>query len=202
MRLRLALLLLVAVAVAGVAVALHSRRSHPEGPLRRSAVALVGDSLNVGVEPYLRELLRGWIFHVDDEVGRPTATGLDQLRAAGAALSPYVVVSLGTNDPSSAVDAFRGDVEAALRIAGPARCVVWATIHRDGDAYGGFDRVLHDEAARNRNLRVVEWAAMVRAHPDWLAPDGIHASPQGYRARAVAVAVALQGCPATAAPAR
>lgn len=154
----------------------------------------MGDSLNLGIEPALRETLPRWAFHADDVVGRATAAGVERLRAAGTSLAPYVVVSLGTNDPSSGVAAFRSDVSEALQFAGPRRCVVWATIRRDGTAYEEFNRVLRAAAARNRNVRLVEWAEMIDKHPEWLASDGIHGSPDGYAARAEAVVGAMRSC--------
>jgi lysophospholipase L1-like esterase len=159
-----------------------------------SKVLLVGDSLNVGIEQNLRDRLPRWQVSADDEIGRPTATGVERLRAAGASLAPYLVLSLGTNDSASEVDAFRGDVAEALRIAGPNRCVVWATIHRDGNADDSFNGVLRAAATRNRNVRLVEWAEMIDKHPEWLALDGIHGNPDGYAARAEAVVAAMRSC--------
>ena len=155
---------------------------------------MVGDSLNLGTEQPLREALRGWTFRTDDVVGRDTATGIERLRAERSSLAPYVAVSLGTNDPSSAVDSFRSDVDATLSIVGSRRCVIWATIHRDGSAYDAFNEVLRAAASRNRNVRLVEWSVMVDKHPDWLAFDGIHGNPAGYVARAAAVVAAMRSC--------
>src|SRR5262249_39212349 len=99
---------LLAVVIAGAAA---ESVAHPlpiggrsSAPLQRGAVSLVGDSLNVGVEPYLQEALDGWTIATDDVVGRSTETGLEHLREKGAGLGQYVVISLGTNDPSDAVD--------------------------------------------------------------------------------------------------
>ena len=195
MRGRIVVIGLLAVVVAGVVVSQITRRGSSKPALAPGEVSLVGDSLNVGVEPYLEEDLRGWQINADDELGRSTAIGIERLKAKGATLAPYVVVSLGTNDPVGAVDAFRSSVADALRVAGSDRCIVWATIHRDGDAYEPFNEVLRAAASRNRNLRLVEWTSMVRDHPDWLVGDGIHGSAAGYRARAHAVVDALQACP-------
>ena len=163
--------------------------------MKPGEASLVGDSLNLGVEPYLRVELRRWLIVADDELGRPTADRRRALKAKGASLAPYVVISLGTNDPVDTVDAFRASVAEVLRLAGPSRCVVWVTIHRDGDAYEPFNEVLRAEASGNRNLRLVEWTSMIRAHPDFLAADGIHATPAGYQARARAIVDALRACP-------
>lgn len=201
MRRRILVIGVLAVVVAGVAtgvLAPGSSRRHaaPRAvpALAPGGVSLVGDSLNVGIEPYLRELLGERAFTADDVVGRPTAVGLEHLRAGAASLGRYVVVSLGTNDPVESADAFRAGLAEAVRLVG-SRCLVWATIHRDGDAYAGFNAILRAQAARTRNLRLVDWSAMVDAHPDWLGPDGIHAGPEGYRARAQAVLDAMRTCP-------
>ena len=197
MRRRLLLILALGLAVALAAAAVVARErtpGHGAAPLPPSSVSLIGDSLNLGMEPVLQEALPRWTVHTDDVVGRGTATGLERLRAAGSSLALYVVVSLGTNDPVSGVDAFRTDVAEALQIAGPRRCVVWATIHRDGSAYDSFNDVLRAAAKRNRNLRLVEWAQMIDKHTDWLAFDGIHGNPDGYAARADAVVAAMRSC--------
>lgn len=184
----------VALAIAIPAVVTRERR-HPRNTvaLPASSVSLVGDSLNVGIEPALQAALPNWTFETDDVVGRGTETGLERLRAAGSSLAPYVVISLGTNDPSSEVDAFRRDVDEVLRITGRRRCVVWATIHRDG-GYDAFNDVLRAAAKRNRNLRLVDWSAMIDAHPDWLAFDGIHGNADGYAARVAAVVDEMRSC--------
>jgi len=191
---RIVVIGLVLVASAAVALGWQHRANAPATPAP-SRVSLVGDSLNVGVEQYLRNELPGWQIDADDEVGRSTAVGLERLHAAGTGLAPYVVVSLGTNDPSQGVDAFRADVAEALRLAGGSRCVVWVAIRRDGDAYEAFNAVLRGIAGAARNLRVVDWPALVEEHPEYVASDGVHATPDGYRVRARAIADALRGCP-------
>ncbi len=188
----LALALLVVSAV--VAVVLIGRDSSRPQSAHPSAVSLVGDSLNVGIEPYLSRYLRGWRISANDESGRGTATGIDELRAGGSTLAPALVISLGTNDDPTAVSAFRRDVRTVLRLAGPDRCVAWPTIARDGDAYVEFNDVLRQESQRSGNLHVVDWARMVSEHPEWLAADGIHATPDGYAHRARSVARVLREC--------
>jgi lysophospholipase L1-like esterase len=190
-RARIAVAAAVAVVIAaGVALAV-TRGDHRSLP---HAVSLVGDSLNVGVEPYLAAELHDWRLSTDDVPGRATAEGLDAVRRAGGGLHSHVLVSLGTNDISTGVDTFRADVREALSLAGPHRCVVWFTIFRAGEQSIALNDVLREEANRAANLRLVDWAALVRAHPNWLSADGIHATPAGYAARARAAATALQAC--------
>jgi lysophospholipase L1-like esterase len=188
-------LTIIALLVAGVTALFVVRQrddgssDHPAG-----AVTLIGDSLNVGTEPYLPDELHTWRIVTNDRIGRTTAEGLVELESGHTELAPTLVVSLGTNDPPEEVDGFRSDVAHLLRLAGPDRCVVWATIWRDGRPNDAFNGVLRDAASGNGRLRIVEWAAMVHEHPDWLAADGLHGNATGYRARARAVASAVQSC--------
>jgi len=166
----------------------------PAATAARGTVTLLGDSLNVGVERYLPDALPGWTVVANDRVGRSTPEGIAELEAGRPQLSSHVVVSLGTNDPPGAVAAFRADVSRMLELVGPNRCVVWATIWRDGAPNDAFNAVLRDAAEANRRVRLVEWAEMARAHPELLADDGLHGNEDGYRERARAVAEATTGC--------
>ena len=202
MRHRIVIVAAVVVVVAGIVVDAITDPLHlvhrSKLALQRGSVTLVGDSLNVGVEPYLEQELRGWDVQTDDMVGRPTATGLEHLASRTPTLGRYVVISLGTNDPESSVSAFSAAIGDVLGLAGDRRCVVWATIHRDGEAYEPFNDALRAAASKHHNLRLVDWAGMVRAHPSWLVPDGVHATPDGYRERAKAVVAAMRACPPAA----
>jgi lysophospholipase L1-like esterase len=185
--------LLVIVALAALFVE-HRRDATTSAAVTRGTATLVGDSLNVGVEPYLPAALPHWTIVTNDRVGRTTAEGIDELEAGRAPLSPYVVVSLGTNDSADGAESFRADVARVLKLIGPNRCVIWATIWRNGKPNDAFNGVLRDAADANQRVRLVEWAAMVQAHPDWLAGDRLHGNETGYRERARAVAAATRSC--------
>ena len=146
---------------------------------RRGTATLLGDSLNVGVERYLGDALPGWRIVADDRSDGRRPRGSRRSRPDRPPLSSHVVVSLGTNDPPTGVSAFRADVARLLALVGPNRCVVWATIWRDGAPNDAFNAVLRDAASANRRLRLVEWADMVEEHPDWLADDGLHGNETG-----------------------
>jgi lysophospholipase L1-like esterase len=164
-----------------------------EARAKTGSMTMVGDSLNVGVEPYLADALPGWRIATDDVVGRGSDDGIAALERFGSDLAPVVVVSLGTNDTQSDVDGFRADVREVLSHVGDRRCVVWATIWRR-QANDPFNDVLADEARANQALELVEWDEMVTKHPEWLTRDGVHATPEGYAARAGAIADAASAC--------
>jgi lysophospholipase L1-like esterase len=184
--------LLLVAALAAVLVERH-RNATPSAGQSRGTATLVGDSLNVGIERYLPDALPHWKVVANDRVGRTTDEGIAELEAGRPALSPYVVVSLGTNDTPD-VPGFRTDVARVLALIGPNRCVMWATIWRNGKPDDAANGVLREAAAANHRVRLVEWAAMAKAHPDWLAADHIHGNETGYRERARAVAAATRSC--------
>lgn len=186
-------LLLVAVAVAALAVAgfvLVDRGGGNERVV--GSVTTLGDSLNVGIEPYLDEELDGWSIDHHNQSGRRTHEGIAELRALGRNVAPVVVVSLGTNDFDSSSATFRQQVEELLELTGPRRCVIWATIWFAGPHE--FNDVLRDAAGRHRNLELADWASLVEERPELLAADGIHGSPEGYARRAEQAAAIARRC--------
>ncbi|HEY7178500.1 MAG TPA: hypothetical protein VH305_04935 [Gaiella sp.] len=191
MRSTLALVLVAALALAVLAV---RRGGDGSSATTKGAVTLVGDSLNVGIEPYLAKELPGWQIDAHDQVGRATREGVDELRTRRGSLAPVVVVSLGTNDAAGSEAEFRALVDDAIELVGPARCLVWATIVRDGEERAGFDQVLRDASEAHPNMRLVEWASLVSDDESLLALDRVHGTPEGYARRAEETARAIGDC--------
>jgi lysophospholipase L1-like esterase len=156
-----------------------------------------GDSLAVGTQPYLPQELRRWKVAQSVSVSRHAFEGADVMRAYGRSLPRVIHVSLGTNDDPRTVDAFRAAIREVMEVAGPRRCVVWANIVRPpvaGASYAGYNRALAQESRPRKNLRVVNWAGMVRKNPQWLAGDGVHVNAEGYRERAKTIARSVRRC--------
>jgi hypothetical protein len=170
----------------------------PAGAQALSRRLLVdGDSLAVGTQPYLPQELKRWKMIQSATVSRHAFEGADIMRAYGRSLPRVIHVSLGTNDDPRNVDAFRAAIREVMDVAGSRRCVVWANIVRPpvaGASYAGYNRALAQESRPRENLRVVNWAQMVRDHPQWIGGDGVHVNPDGYRARAKAVARSVRRC--------
>lgn len=188
---RLSLVIVLAVAIA-VAVYVATRPDDDTRSREAGAATLVGDSLNVGIEPYLADALPGWGIDAHDRVGRSTAEGVAELERLRGRLGRVVVVSLGTNDADGSEPAFGRLVGRAIEIVGPNRCLVWATIVRAGAERTGFDEVLR--RAADDDLRLVEWARMVDEDPSLLAADAVHGTPAGYDDRARKTADAVRAC--------
>ena len=191
MRITLALVLAVAI---GAAIVVARQSDDESGATDTGAVTLVGDSLNIGIEPYLAKELPGWRVDPHDRVGRATVEGVDELRALRRALAPVVVVSLGTNDAEGSEQPFRTLVDDAIAVVGPNRCLIWATVVRDGAERIGFDRVLRAASAAHQNVRLVDWASLVSDDPSLLAGDRVHGTPDGYARRAAETARAIRAC--------
>jgi lysophospholipase L1-like esterase len=160
-----------------------------------SSVLVIGDSLAVGLRPYLAEQL-GTDVAWDAKSGRTTPQGLVALRAALKIVRPTtVVVSLGTNDGSSPVR-FQDRINRTLTAIGD-RCVVWANIYRPArkGPYAPLNAVLAGEATRVRHLHLVDWLGAVRRQAVTL-PDGLHPDPAGFEYRGKLIADAVKAdCP-------
>jgi hypothetical protein len=165
--------------------------------VHRRALFHVGDSLGVGTKPYLPQALPDWRVRQSVEVARHTPEAISILRHRNG-LPGVIVVGAGGNDDPRNVEAFRDSVRAARRIAGPTRCLVWPNLYSRrpiaGTTFAGYNSVLEQFDDRYRSFRVVDWAGIVRRHPGWLAADGVHVNPTGYRARARAIAVQAKRC--------
>jgi lysophospholipase L1-like esterase len=152
----------------------------------------VGDSLNVGDQPYLDDELGGWSIDHHDQGGRRTQEGIDELDSLGRDVGQVLVVSLGTNDVDGDPATFRRQVEEVVARAGPRRCVIWMTIWLGGPH--PFNDVLRGSAALHRNLHLLDWAELVEQEPELLASDGVHATPDGYARRAEEIARVAREC--------
>ena len=191
---RIFLVLGLALTIAVAAIGLARGRGEPAVDAT-GALTLVGDSLNVGTAPYLRDELPGWRVDAHDRVGRTTREGVEVLSALDERLAPVVVVSLGTNDPDGSEETFRALVDEAIEIVGANRCLLWATIVRGGTGRAAFDLVLEQASAAHPNVRLVAWAAMVGDDASLLAADLVHGTADGYARRAEETARAVRACP-------
>jgi hypothetical protein len=157
-----------------------------------SPVLVVGDSLAVGLEPYLAPMVAPRTVVWDAHNGATTPEGLVRLRTELRRVTPSaVLVSLGTNDGPHA-DRFRRRIRRALRAIPSGTCVVWADLHRPHrkGPYRRLNRVLEHEARRDRRLVVVRWSRAVDRHRVHLR-DGIHPDAAGFDYRSTLYAQAL-----------
>jgi hypothetical protein len=192
---------IAAVARGALALPFLLATAAPAGPDAEASLShrllVNGDSLAVGTQPYLPRELGGWRVVQSVAVSRHAPEGAEVMRAYGRALPRVIHVSLGTNDDPRAVSSFRAAIRAVMEAAGPHRCVVWTNVVRpavQGTSYAGYNHVLAKEARSRDQLRLVNWARLVRRNPQWLTGDGVHVSAEGYQARAHAVARSVRRC--------
>lgn len=163
-------------------------------------VLVVGDSLAVGTRDLLPTLLPGISVETDALTSRPLRAGMALLLARPRPTGrSAVVLSLFTNDEPTAVGALRAAVQDSVDWVGPDGCAVWLTIVRPplgGVSYAAANLALRRAAATSiGRLQVADWAGLIGRRPGLVARDGVHATPEGYRARATLIAEALTSCP-------
>ncbi len=190
-----------AATVRGVALLLLLGLSAPAAfaaaPPRRLFV--VGDSLARDSSRYLHRDLRRWSIEENLSFARLVSETVRDLRVRARRtppLAPVIHVSSGTGDDPARTKHFRHAVRQVMRVAGRRRCVVWTNIWRlklSEPTYKTLNDVLAHEDLRRRNLRVVDWHAMVDAHQGWIV-DPVHVNAKGNRARADAIARATRAC--------
>ena len=189
------LVLAVAVAVcAGL-----TGNAAAQGP----GVLVVGDSVDVGTGPHLRRELGSTPVTIDAKESRPSSVGLAVLSRLLRPGHRVVVFDLGVNDDPSQPAPLARNLAAARKMVGD-RCLVVATLSRppvNGASIGGLNRVVRAFVADTPGAQLLDWHAATRSDRTLLAPDGVHAGPTGYAARARLLAGAIEGCLDPSAPA-
>jgi hypothetical protein len=156
-------------------------------------VLVIGDSLEVGAGPHLREALAGTPVEIDAARSRSSSAGLRVLASKLRDDHEVVVFALGTNDLSASTLA--SNLAAAQELAG-GRCMVVATIARPnqrGSSTAELNRAVEAFASQS-GAQVMDWRSAALSTPGALGRDRIHATGQGYALRASLLAEAVQAC--------
>ena len=185
------------VALAAVAALAGFLAAAAGAAAQAGPVLVVGDSLEVGTGPYLREELRSVELDIDAKTGRSSTQGLVALRRDLRPRYRVVVFDLGVNDGAAASVA--ANLITARQITGD-RCLVVSTLHGPGAYVDPANRAIHAFADANPEVVLVDWDAA--ADPALLNPDGVHPTPAGYATRARVVADGIAACLAGEAPPR
>ena len=149
-------------------------------------ILYVGDSLGVGTFPQLHTSLAGERVDGDTEIGRGSSEGLSVLHSRLSRRHEVLIFDLGTNDPSPAV--LSRNLRLARRQTGERLMVIF-TLNKPGAA--PFNRELTNFARSTEHVLLIDWHS-IAAKEHLLGGDGIHASPSGYRRRAVIVSRRLR----------
>lgn len=137
-------------------------------------VTVIGDSVTLISVEELQSALPG--VHIDAEVSRQMSTTpeIAAALAAGGALRPYVVLSLGTNSTVN-----EQIMDTAISAIGPDHTIVLVTGSGDRPWIGPTNDQMRAAAARFPNVVVADWQAAIAAHPEGLGKDGVHPQASG-----------------------
>ncbi len=140
----------------------HAAPAHSDIP--GGAPLAIGDSVLADAVPLL--VREG--FEADGMVCRQMGQGLALLRARRPVLPHLVVLALGTNG-----EVTPEQIDAALAIVGPGRVLALVVPH--GSVAPASPKIIRAAAAAHpRQVLLLDWDRLAAAHPDWLAPDGVH----------------------------
>ena len=167
----------------------------PEEMARSCTVGIVGDSLTLGVEPYVGAEFanRGCqVLFVNARKSRPTVEGVSVVEGLSILgwMPDILVVALGTNDGADEV-AFGSHIDRVMELAGN-RPVVWVNIDR-ASTEAALNHALAAAQIRHNTLWVQDWNGFADLNPALRARDGIHLTPTGYAQRAALMAQEVTG---------
>lgn len=138
---------------------------------------IFGDSSMIYAAPRLAK--RGW--RSNARGCRQFGEGLSLLRhmKSKGDLGKVGVLALGSNGPIS-----RGQIHEALDILGKKRILGLVTPKETGGRTTNA-KLLRSEARRHsKRIRLIDWVAHSKGHPEWFAGDGIHVTYGGADAQA------------------
>lgn len=143
-----------------------------------SGVVGIGDSVMLGAEPSLRNVLPN--IYIDAKVSRYVGAGIDiakQLDEKGQ-LGDIVLIGLGTNGPIT--DYYEPETKALLEYLGPNRKIFWVNVYGpDLEWQDSNNKYLEDMANKHSNVTIIDWYGAVSKHQEWLSDDGVHPNDLG-----------------------
>lgn len=150
--------------------------SHP--PVSQSVMTAIGDSVMLGVSPYLEQSLPG--IHIDAVIGR-------QMRQAGDLIpvmkdqnrihDGIIIIGLGTNGAFS-----KKDLDALLLPLDSAKQILLINTRVPRDWEQNVNDMLAKAAAQNPKITLVDWYSASKNHPEYFRSDGVHLEPEGAKA--------------------
>ncbi|KKO53691.1 acyltransferase family protein [Paenibacillus sp. DMB20] len=146
-------------------------------PTSGSSITAIGDSVMVGVAPYLEKQFPG--ITIDAEIGRQmhqTKDLLPGLKAKGR-LNGVVVIGLGTNGAFA-----KKDLEFLLDSLSSAKQVVLVNTKVPRDWERNVNSTLSEIGAKYPNTTLVDWHGASQDHPEYFRSDRVHLEPAGAEA--------------------
>jgi peptidoglycan/LPS O-acetylase OafA/YrhL len=155
-------------------------------PVERPVVGL-GESVLIATAPSIARVVGP--IQLDAAIGRQVADDVDALRrrAAKGKLGNTLILNIGNNGPI-----FKRDADAAMELLRDVPTVVWINVAVPREWQDRNNRLIASYAERYPNIRLVDWYAASKGHPELFAEDEVHPNREGARLLASLVADALR----------
>lgn len=143
-----------------------------------AAISAIGDSVMLGVTPYLEQSLPG--INIDAEIGRQLRQAeslLPQLAQWGRIDGGVVIIALGTNGAFSPQE-----LDSLLASLSTAKQIILVNIRVPRDWEQQVNRMLAQAAADYPNVSLADWHSASKGHPEYFYEDGVHLRPEGAKA--------------------
>ena len=155
-------------------------------PPGANSVFVLGDSVLISPEPYVRAALSGWVVTYDAYGSRRLPQGIQVLKARRSEIGRVVVIMLGNNYIASE-GSFADQIDQAMRVLRGTSRVVWLTVAEKWPSRVTINQAIRAAASRWPTIVVGDWAPIIAAHPEY-AYDQLHLAPDGRRAIARLIA--------------
>ena len=165
----------------------EKKKELPQQAINGEGVTAIGDSVMIGVEPYLKEKLPG--ITVDGKVGRQMSQAtkvINGLKAQGT-LGEQIVIELGTNGPFN-----KEQLRSVLQSLSDAKRVVLVTARVPKGWQDTVNKNIKEAAEEFSNTTMLDWYAASEGKDDYFYKDGVHLKPDGGRYYASLIVEALQ----------
>jgi len=156
-------------------------------PLDGEGITVIGDSVMMGIEPYLKEKLPK--ITVDGKVGRQMSQAKDVVNELGkqGKLGDHIIIELGTNGP------FKKDyLRNLLTSLSEAKMVLVVTTRVPKGWQDTVNSTIKEVVSEFSNAKVLDWYAASEGKGDYFYKDGVHLKPDGSRYYASLLIEALQ----------
>lgn len=151
----------------------------PQNPsVSQSTVTAIGDSVMLGVSPYLEKSLPG--IHIDAEIGRQMRQADDlipAMKTQNRIDGGIIIIGLGTNGAFS-----KKDLDSLLRPLDSAKQILLINTRVPRDWEQNVNGMLAKAAAQNPKVTLVDWYSASKDHPEYFRSDGVHLEPEGAEA--------------------
>ncbi|WP_322906085.1 hypothetical protein [Paenibacillus campi] len=141
-----------------------------------AGVTMIGDSLTLGIKPYLQERLPNMI--IDGKVGRQMSQADDEINrlSAQGKLGDYVIIELGTNGAFSSKQ-----LRSILKSLSNVNRVLLVTARMPEQWQDTVNHTLIRVGHEFTNVRMVDWYSASQGKEQYFYKDGTHLKPEGSR---------------------